>query len=97
MKVFLTGGTGFIGQALLRAAGLPAFLSRDAVDATRAHLNYSSAKASRDLGWIHPGVDEMWERIVRRERELMGQRKGFRERLRHQTVCLASDDVTPSP
>ena len=35
--------------------------------------------------------------IRRRERELMGQRKGFRERLRHQTVCLASDDVTPSP
>jgi nucleoside-diphosphate-sugar epimerase len=74
-------------EPLLRAAGLPAFLSRDAVDATKAHLNYSSAKASRDLGWSHPGIEEMWERIVGRERELMGQRRGFRERLKHQAVC----------
>jgi len=83
-------------EPLLRAAGLPAFLSRDAVDVTKAHLNYSSAQASRDLGWSHPGGDEMWERIVRREREWMGQRKGFRERLKHEAVCLVSGDVTPS-
>jgi dihydroflavonol-4-reductase len=73
-------------EPLQRAAGLPAFLSRDAVDVTKAHLNYSSAKARRDLGWNHPGVDEMWERTIRRERELTGQRRGFLNRLRHQAV-----------
>jgi nucleoside-diphosphate-sugar epimerase len=70
-------------EPLLRAAGLPAFLSRDAVDCTRANLNYSSAKARRDLGWTHPGAAEMWDRIVREERELIDARRGLRGRLRH--------------
>jgi dihydroflavonol-4-reductase len=71
-------------EPLQRALGLPAFLSRDTVDASRGHLNYSSAKARRELGWAHPTIKDMWDRIIARERELMGQRSGFLNRLRHQ-------------
>src|SRR5215468_3598273 len=63
-------------EPLERALGLPAFLSREAVEASRAHLNYTAAKARRDLGWSHPSPDVMWEGIVRRERELVGRRRG---------------------
>jgi len=73
-------------QPLQRAIGLPAFLSREAVEASRAHLNYTSARARRELGWNHPSPDAMWERIVRRERELVSQRRGFLARLRPQAV-----------
>lgn len=71
-------------EPLLRISGIPAFLSRDSVDASKAHLDYTSAKAQHELGWTHPGIDVMWERIIRRERELMAQRRGFRNRLRQQ-------------
>jgi dihydroflavonol-4-reductase len=73
-------------EPLQRLLGLPAFLSRDTVDASKGHLNYSSAKARRDLEWRHPGIQEMWELIVREERELMAQRRGFLQRLHHQPV-----------
>jgi hypothetical protein len=73
-------------ERLLRMAGLPAFMSRDAVDATRAHLDYSSAKTQRELGWTHPDIDSMWDPIIRRERELMAPRQGFLNKLRHQPV-----------
>jgi len=136
MRLFLTGGTGFIGQALVRAVRrrgwslsvlvratfarwrrypggtkailwlprwlmwpmmaslepleralrLPAFLSRDTVRVTRAHLSYDAGKARRELGWTHPAPDEMWDRIVAEERALMARRQGFLERLRHQPV-----------
>jgi nucleoside-diphosphate-sugar epimerase len=73
-------------EPLQRAFGLPAFFSRDTVDASRAHLNYSAAKAGRDFGWSHPGIEQMWELIVREERELMAKRRGFLNKLRHQPV-----------
>jgi len=73
-------------EPLQRLLGLPAFLSRGTVDASKAHLNYSAAKARRDLDWRHPGIEEMWELIVREERELMAHRRGFLNRLRHQQV-----------
>ena len=73
-------------EPLQRMAGLPAFMSRDAVDATRAHLDYSSAKAQRELGWKHPDADSMWDPIIRRERELMAARQGFLNKLRHQPL-----------
>lgn len=73
-------------EPLLRALDLPAFLSRDAVDASKAHLNYTAAKARRELGWTHPGIEEMWERIIGRERALIDQRHGFLNRLRQQPV-----------
>lgn len=71
-------------EPLLRMAGLPAFMSRDAVDSTRAHLDYSSDKARRELGWTHPEIDSMWDLIIRRERELVAARHGFLNKLRHQ-------------
>lgn len=73
-------------EPLLRAAGLPAFFSRDSVDATHGNLDYSSAKARRELGWNHPTSDAMWEKVVKRERELIERRSGFLNRLRHQPV-----------
>jgi nucleoside-diphosphate-sugar epimerase len=75
-------------EPLQRALGLPAFLSRDTVDASKAHLNYSSAKARRDLEWRHPGIEDMWELIVRQERDLMARRRGFTRRLHHQQVIV---------
>jgi nucleoside-diphosphate-sugar epimerase len=82
-------------EPLQRALGLPAFLSRDAVDTTRGHLNYSSAKARRDFGWRHPGIEEMWELIVREERELMAQRRGFLNKLHHQQVVARETPIAP--
>lgn len=73
-------------EPLLRAGGLPAFMSREAVDLTRAHLNYSAAKAVRDLGWTHPEAGPMWDRIVAQELERMAGRRGFLDRLQHQAV-----------
>lgn len=71
-------------EPLQRALGLPAFLSRESVDVTWAHLDYSSAKARRELGWTHPDKLSMWGPIIRRERALMAARKGFLAKLRHQ-------------
>jgi nucleoside-diphosphate-sugar epimerase len=82
-------------EPLQRALGLPAFLSRDAVDASRGHLNYSAAKARHDFGWKHPGIEEMWELIVREERELMAQRRGFLNRLRHQQLLATQTPGAP--
>lgn len=73
-------------EPLERALGLPAFMSRDAVDASRAHLDYSSAKARRDLGWDHPDIGSMWDRIIQRELALVASRQGFLGRLRHQAI-----------
>ena len=51
------------------------------------HLDYSSAKAQRELGWSHPSFAAIWPPIIRRERELMAAgRSGFLNKLRHQPV-----------
>jgi dihydroflavonol-4-reductase len=73
-------------EGLLRRAGLPAFMSRDAVDLAGANLNYGAAKAIRDLGWSHPEPGPMWDRIVAQELERMTGRRGFLDQLRHQAV-----------
>ena len=73
-------------EPIQRTLGLPAFLSRETVNASKAHLNYSSAKARRELGWGHPTPDVMWERIVRRERALVEGRRGFIARIKPQAV-----------
>jgi dihydroflavonol-4-reductase len=74
-------------EPLERSLGLPAFMSRELVDLSRAHLDYSSAKAKRELGWSHPNFGTMWPAIIRRERELMSGRDGFLNKLRHQQVA----------
>jgi dihydroflavonol-4-reductase len=73
-------------EPIQRALGLPAFMSRDTVDAAGGHYCFSSAKAQRELGWQHPAPDAMWDAIVRGERALMAQRRGFLNRLRQQAV-----------
>lgn len=73
-------------EPLLHALGLPAFMSRDSVDATRVNMNYSSAKARRELGWEHPSAEAMWDRIVAEERTFIDARRGWRQRLRHQLL-----------
>jgi len=73
-------------EPLQRAVGLPAVLSRDLVDLSRGHFNYSAAKAHRTMAWSHPDFEEMWDQIVLRERELMAQRRGLLNKLRHQSV-----------
>ncbi len=75
-----------LAEPLLHALGLPAFFSRDTVDTTRAHFDYSSAKAQRDLGWTCPEAEEMWPRIISRERELMAKRRGVLAKLKHVPV-----------
>jgi dihydroflavonol-4-reductase len=74
-------------EPLQRWLGLPAFMSRDLVDASKGHFHYSSSKARRDLGWQHPAPDAMWDAIMQGERALMAQRTGFVNRLRHQAVA----------
>lgn len=69
-------------EALLRRAGLPAFLSRDLVDQTRGDYDYSSSKAEEELGWSCPPAAEMWDQIFADEQELLAQRNGLRNKLR---------------
>lgn len=75
-----------IPEALLRLFKVPAFMSRETVVSSRAHYNFSSAKATRELGWVHPETSAMWARILSAEKKLMSKRKGFLQKLRHQAV-----------
>jgi dihydroflavonol-4-reductase len=84
-------------EPLQRWMHLPAFLGRDSVDATRVHLNYSSSKAQRDLGWHHPSAQAMWAAIVPSEQALMKKRKGWLNKLRHQAVVEAPEDLPSTP
>jgi len=90
VRLWLPRGVMRPGMALLeplqRALGLPAFLSRDTVDASLGHYWHSAAKAQRDLGWSHPEPDAMWDAIARGERALLERRRGFLNRLRQQAV-----------
>lgn len=75
-------------EPVQRWLSLPAFLSRDAVDLTQMHLNYSAAKAKRELGWQHPDIETMWAEIVPAEQALMASRIGWLNKLRHQAVLV---------
>ncbi|WP_310565155.1 NAD-dependent epimerase/dehydratase family protein [Hydrogenophaga sp.] len=84
-------------EPLQRMLGLPAFMSRETVDASSVHLNYSAAKAQRELGWQHPGAAAMWDRVITEERALMQDRHGFLAKLRHQAVAsLEASQPGPS-
>ena len=58
-------------EPLQRAVGLTAFLSRETVSAGTGGLNYSSAKAQRELGWTHKTAEEMWFDTIDKELELL--------------------------
>jgi dihydroflavonol-4-reductase len=73
-------------EPIQRMMGLPAFLSRDTVDTSRAHLDYSSLKAQRELGWTHPDRESIWDPIIQTERELMSARNSLLNKLRHKPV-----------
>jgi dihydroflavonol-4-reductase len=61
-------------EPLQRAVGLPAFISRETVSASM-YLNYSSAKAQRELGWLPRPAREMWLGIVDQELLLLASRR----------------------
>jgi nucleoside-diphosphate-sugar epimerase len=61
-------------EPLERWAGLPAFISREAVVASTS-LNFSSVKAQRELGWTYQPASEMWAGIIDEELELLARRK----------------------
>lgn len=69
-------------EPVQRALGLPAFLSCEAVDVTRAHLDYRATRAHADLGWTHPEAAAMWDDVIAREIASMAGRRGFLGRLR---------------
>lgn len=63
-------------EPLQRAVGLPAFMSRETVRGSACSLNYSSAKAQRELGWTYRSAREMWHGIIDGEIELLAKRRG---------------------
>jgi dihydroflavonol-4-reductase len=60
-------------EPLQRWAGLPAAISRETVTAS-VSLNFSNAKAKRELGWTHLPTKEMWLSIIDDEIKLLAQR-----------------------
>lgn len=58
-------------EPLQRAVGLTAFLSRETVASGAKNLNYSSAKAQRELGWTYKTAEEMWFDTIDKEIELL--------------------------
>ena len=61
-------------EPLQRKVGLPAFISRETVIASRS-VNYSSEKAKRQLGWTHRSAEEMWLDIIEQELKLLATRQ----------------------
>jgi dihydroflavonol-4-reductase len=61
-------------EPVLRLVGLPAFISRETVTASM-DLNYSSAKAQRELGWTYRPAKEMWLGIIDEEVALLAGRQ----------------------
>lgn len=61
-------------EPLQRWIGLPAFISRETVSANFS-VNFSSAKAQRELGWTYVPAREMWLGIIDQELELLASRK----------------------
>jgi dihydroflavonol-4-reductase len=62
-------------ERLQRLVGLPAFLSRETAISSKLSLNYSSAKAQRELGWSYRGARQMWLDAIDGELALLAQRK----------------------
>lgn len=62
-------------EPLQRMVGLPAFISRETVSGSRISLNFTSARAQRELGWTYRPAKEMWTDIVEQELKLLTSRK----------------------
>jgi dihydroflavonol-4-reductase len=62
-------------EPLQRLVGLPAFISRETVEASSISYNFSSAKAQRELGWTYRPSKEMWHDIIDQELKLLTSRK----------------------
>ena len=62
-------------EPLQRLAGLPAFISRETVAGSSVFLNFSSAKAQRELGWTYRPAKEMWLDILDQELKLLASRQ----------------------
>jgi dihydroflavonol-4-reductase len=60
-------------EPLQRTVGLTAFMSRETVAAS-VPLNYSAAKAMRELGWSHLPARAMWQRVIQEEMQLLRRR-----------------------
>lgn len=71
-------------EPLERMAGLPAFFSRDTVEAGATNWHYSSQKAQRELGWTHQSAEQMWLSTMDEEIALLARRpkRDWRARLR---------------
>lgn len=76
-----------LAEPLLRRLGMPAFLSREAVECSQANLDYRSTRAERELGWQHADAASTWDRIVMAERLRMSRHHGWRDRLRHEALA----------
>lgn len=60
-------------EPLLRAAGYPAFISREVVRATGVHFAFSGAKAVAELGWRPRPIEEAWRETLAAERAALGK------------------------
>jgi dihydroflavonol-4-reductase len=61
--------TGALAEPVLRLAGLPAFLSREAVSASYVSFRFSSAKAQRELGVVFRDPRRAWLDTLAAERD----------------------------
>ena len=62
-------------EALQRAAGLPAIMSREMVTACATNFNYSSRKACQELGWSYQDARSMWHSTIAGELDLLKNRQ----------------------
>ncbi len=58
---------------LLRLAGLPAFISREAVLGSSGNLIYTGARAERELGLRYTPVEQAWLQVLAAERAALGR------------------------
>lgn len=62
-------------EPLQRLLGLPAVVSRETISASTS-MNFSGAKAQRELGWRFRPARAMWHDIIDEELALLANRKG---------------------
>lgn len=66
---------GLLVEPLLRLFGLPAFISREVVEACYVSFRYSSAKARRELGWQSRSAEQAWMDTLKAEKNLAIKRQ----------------------